>query len=474
MNLFLESKTLMKSSFCMLFLRFHMLLATSLSARTVPTLSIPSPATGMPSKSVCASFWNISDSVRRSHRSDFDIAAILSPSAIIEPVGVVDLILRLASSAEAAVAAAKKGSGRFVDVGAAVVVAPGTSAPADSAADEAAADFSSRAFCFLLASSRRRRARRIWSVTSGSCLGLPSSSSSSHSSRSKSSPAASPFERSTVAWRRDTGGGDDADDDADPPSFSALAANTVFWYRGAERLLRRELASIMSRATPDGRLDPSSLGPESLELLRVYMDHQNAWQEVCLVIDRDERTGRSVTVTINRPMAFKLSRSLGRLVLLGPGEGSVGVRDTQNLVKFLSAFEGSCGVYLGGPDDMDKPAVMIHGVRELEGAEEISPGTGIFRGGVEAAMDGVLSGRYKPLDFRFFIGHANYAGGRLDEAVRSGKYQPVACSRPLVLKQCIQLPKPLWHEGAKLPCIPCIFCVSRGNPANNVCDAIAL
>jgi hypothetical protein len=33
--------------------------------------------------------------------------------------------------------------------------------------------------------------------------------------------------------------------------------------------------------------------------------------------------------------AFKL----GRLVLLGPGEGSVGVKDTQNLVKFLSAFE---------------------------------------------------------------------------------------------------------------------------------------
>ena len=287
--------------------------------------------------------------------------------------------------------------------------------------------------------------------------GLRSSASTGGASSSSSSSSTSSTTSSTSAGTRsveDPGGGDDAEDDADPPSFSALAANTVFWYRGAERLLRRELASIMSRATPDGRLDPSSLGPESLELLRVYMDHQNAWQEVCLVIDRDERTGRSVTVTINRPMAFKLSRSLGRLVLLGPGEGSVGVRDTQNLVKFLSAFEGSCGVYLGGPDDMDKPAVMIHGVRELEGAEEISPGTGIFRGGVEAAMDGVLSGRYKPLDFRFFIGHANYAGGRLDEAVRSGKYQPVACSRPLVLKQCIQLPKPLWHEGAKLSFIP--------------------
>jgi hypothetical protein len=29
------------------------------------------------------------------------------------------------------------------------------------------------------------------------------------------------------------------------------------------------------------------------------------------------------------------------------------MRDTQNLVKFLSAFEGQCGIYLGGPDGMD-------------------------------------------------------------------------------------------------------------------------
>ncbi|KAL3764670.1 hypothetical protein ACHAW5_000301 [Stephanodiscus triporus] len=251
------------------------------------------------------------------------------------------------------------------------------------------------------------------------------------------------------------------DDDADPASFSAIAARTVFWYRGAERLLRRELVKIMSNARPDGRIDPSALGPESVELLRRYMDHQNTWQEVCLVIEHDERTGRSKTVTINRPMAFKLSRNLGTLVLLGSyksegggagsgkvilPEGNVSGIETQNLVKFLSAFENQCGVYLGGPDDMDKPAMIIHGIRELPGAVEISPGTGIFYGGLEAAMDGVLSGKYKPLDFRFFIGHTSYIGGRLDEAVRSGKYQPVACSRPLVLKQCIQLPKPLWHE----------------------------
>jgi hypothetical protein len=97
------------------------------------------------------------------------------------------------------------------------------------------------------------------------------------------------------------------DNDADLPSFSALPDRAVFWYHSAERLLRRELAAIMSKASSDGRINPNSLGLESLELLQLCMDPQNAWQEVCLVIERSERTGWLVTVTINRPMAFKPS-----------------------------------------------------------------------------------------------------------------------------------------------------------------------
>jgi hypothetical protein len=97
------------------------------------------------------------------------------------------------------------------------------------------------------------------------------------------------------------------DNNANLPSFSALATRTVFWYRSAKRLVQRELVAIMSKASPDSRIDPNSLGLESLELLQLYMDHQNEWQEVCLMIKRDKRTSRLVTVTINRLMAFKLS-----------------------------------------------------------------------------------------------------------------------------------------------------------------------
>lgn len=287
---------------------------------------------------------------------------------------------------------------------------------------------------------------------------LRSSASTGGAASASSVSDGSDRARGIISQSNDSAGGDEEeDDDADAgSSFSALAAQTVFWYRGAEKLLKRELVEITTRANDNGRIDADSLDQSSLELLKMYMDHQQTWQEVSLVLEKDERRGTAKTVTINRPMAFKLSESMGRLVLMGAyhaekGGGAINRREgngsqTQNLVKFLGAFENQCGVYVGGPDDMDKPAVMIHGVDDLPGAVEISPGTGIYEGGLEAAMDGVMSGKYKPLDFRFFIGHTKYEGGRLDEAVGLGKYQPVACSRPLVLKQCIQLPKPLWHE----------------------------
>ena len=185
-------------------------------------------------------------------------------------------------------------------------------------------------------------------------------------------------------------------------SFSALAAKTVFWYRGAQKLLKNEITKIMSNVNANGRIDPNDLDEESLELLQLYMDHQSTWQEVCLVTEMDNsddgggKKGGSKTITINRPMAFKLSKSMARLVLMGAYQAGeidspVSVTrterdggETQNLVKFLGAFENQCAVYVGGPNDMDKPAVLVHGIADLDGAVEISRGTGIYQGGLEA------------------------------------------------------------------------------------------
>lgn len=61
-----------------------------------------------------------------------------------------------------------------------------------------------------------------------------------------------------------------------------------------------------------------------------------------------------------------------------------------------------------------------------------------------------MEGEYSPLEFRFFVGCHLYDESALDVAVHLGKYQPIACARSVALKQCISLPKPLWHEVMEL------------------------
>ena len=216
------------------------------------------------------------------------------------------------------------------------------------------------------------------------------------------------------------------------------------WYARAKELVENEMKSIAGKADEEGQIDATQLEDDASEMLSLFIDNQEAWQEVCLVLEQDGSNAK--TLVINRPMAFKLTDNLGRLVLHGAYTGKE-QKDRKALDSFMKAFEAECAVYVGGPDNQDEEAVMIHGISDLPGATEISPGCGIYRGGTEAAVKGVLDGKYNPLEFRFFVGCNAYEESSLELSVQLGKYQPVACARSLALKQCISLPKPLWHEG---------------------------
>lgn len=111
--------------------------------------------------------------------------------------------------------------------------------------------------------------------------------------------------------------------------------------------------------------------------------------------------------------------------------------------RFVAAFGRKCAVYLGGPDEQFAPGLLIHGI-DLPGATELAPGTGIFVGGVEAAVEAVEKGERQPLDFRFFVGR------RTQLSTADGAWTSIACARPVALKQCLGLPKPLWHEVLEL------------------------
>jgi len=242
-------------------------------------------------------------------------------------------------------------------------------------------------------------------------------------------------------------------------------ASLSTWYSRAQSYMEEQmeaLASSMGESSSSAgiqKIDISKLTAEQEELLQMYIDSHTHWQEVCLVVEQETAPNKSkakIGLVLNRPMALQMTRYLAQLVLFGAYGNS---KDFQLLEQFIKAFEKQCGVYVGGGDNQELPSIVIHGHRAIPGCEEVSPG--IFKGGdMQAIVNGVLNGIFKPLDFRFFFGCHDFSSGpagpstmpqmTLDLAVVLGKYQPIACARSLALKQCIGLPKPLWHETLEL------------------------
>ena len=228
------------------------------------------------------------------------------------------------------------------------------------------------------------------------------------------------------------------------------------WYARSRDLIEQQMKEIADKADDEGQIDATTLADDYSEMLNLYLENQEHWQEVCLVLEQetssDEKSKTAKTLVLNRPMAFKLTKELGKLVYFGSSDGTtkVSTEKVQGCTRFMMAFREECAVYIGGPDEQGNQAILVHGIRDLPGAVEISPGSKIYRGGLEAAVDGILEGKYSPLEFRFFVGCHKYEESMLDVEVRLGKYQPIACTRALALKQCISLPKPLWHEVMEL------------------------
>lgn len=221
--------------------------------------------------------------------------------------------------------------------------------------------------------------------------------------------------------------------------FQTWVQNTNYCFRLAENLVHDSLSDIASRMS-DIPPDMSKLGGEEIELISAYSELQQNWQSVCLVLGAREGEAEKAVV-INRPVAMRLDRRLAGMLLNGEVGQKYGDDDIE---RCYQAFGQQAAVYLGGPRDREEPARLVHGFEGLPGASELAPGTKVFVGGVDAAIEGVIEGTYKPLDFRWFIGC--HTGLRTD----SGEWLAVACARPIALKQCLGLPKPLWHEVMEL------------------------
>lgn len=226
------------------------------------------------------------------------------------------------------------------------------------------------------------------------------------------------------------------------------------WYYISKEFIEEEMRNLAKLADDHDQIDATTLEEDYDELLHMYLENQDNWQEVALVIEQNHTSmGNShyaKTVVLNRPMGWKLTDNLGKLVYFGAYNLKISQKANDKLKRFTEAFESECAVYLGGPNDQGEGSIIIHGIRDLPGAIEISPGSNIYQGGIDAAVDGVLCGKYNPMQFRFFIGCHNYYESRLDVEVKLGKLQPISCQRSLVLKQCKSLPTPLFNEVLQL------------------------
>lgn len=260
-----------------------------------------------------------------------------------------------------------------------------------------------------------------------------------------------------------SGNGGQENDDITQKEEEGEISSVSKWFSITEKMITSEMEAITSSdKVKDGILDPSDLDDNAKLLLKKYLQYKQTWQEVCLVLSHDPESGCSEVIVINRPISKGIDRTLAKVLLEGggalkDGSGSGSGNFGEDFVdKFLEAFDTGGVVYHGGDNSQLDPAVMVHGISDLPGAMELAPGTGIYRGGIEAAVEGIMSNKYNPLDFRFFYGRKSYdpaehpERGVLLQKVQDVEYKMVACARSVALKQCLALPKPLWHEVLEL------------------------
>jgi len=238
----------------------------------------------------------------------------------------------------------------------------------------------------------------------------------------------------------------DASESRRQEMVASWSQNAVYTFKLAEGLISETLEAVSSKAS-NGRVSWDAISEEQREMVSLYSSGMESWQEVCLVLETSSASVARECVVINRPIARAMSRELAELLLNGASEnrrpGLPPLYDKPFLDRFLDAFGEQAAVYVGGPEKQEVPGLCVHGF-DLPGAAELAPGTRIFLGGIEAVVDAVLDGSRSPLDFRWFVGR------RADVGTEDAAWCPVACARPVALKQCLGLPKPLWHEVLEL------------------------
>ena len=252
--------------------------------------------------------------------------------------------------------------------------------------------------------------------------------------------------------------------------YAERAAQLERVYRAAEFMLKDEIAKLGGGGGGDdgggGGGGAVGTAEDAAELIGLVVAEQKEWQSTMLVLEHDASPGgaaESVGVVINRPLATSVNAQLARLMLARDGAppaapergGDEATAEVERLL--VDAFGRDGVVYFGGDERQLDGGLVLHAGGELGGATpEVGAGTGLYAGRGAAALEAVAravkAGELEPLDVRLFVGRCVWPRGELAArcAPARAEYRAVAAARALVLKQCVGLPKPLWHEIMQL------------------------
>merc|ERR1719440_890769 len=83
-------------------------------------------------------------------------------------------------------------------------------------------------------------------------------------------------------------------------------SNTAYCYRLSERIIRKELSAVAATAAKTkGKIDPRTISPDTLALLKMYKSASESWQTVALVVTH-ESNGASECIALNRPISTSI------------------------------------------------------------------------------------------------------------------------------------------------------------------------
>lgn len=277
--------------------------------------------------------------------------------------------------------------------------------------------------------------------------------------------------------------------------------HVVALYTAAEDYLKERMRKIYVECQIGG--NDVKLSRPDLELLEHYQTYMDSWQQVVLVTkhvgqdEEDEYEDQlpSEGIILNRPTPHtasslrekveeknggkrapravrKLAKIFGSQVIYS-GTGTLDPEEKPRKKKRFSKYKASddseeAREYrewrqimedMGSTDIMSEEResrrrpeygnldmTFLHQFDDMEmyGSEEIAED--IYAADVRAACKIIEEGGEDPQHFRVIQGVKTWEPQELDYEFDQGMWYSIAAARPLILKHCIGLPRPLWHE----------------------------